>query len=468
MATIITEECINCGACEPECPNTAIYQGGVEYEWQGKKHPALAADFFYIVPEKCTECVGFFDHEACAAVCPVDCCVPDPNRPEPEALLLERARAIHPDKEFGADFPSRFRKQSDQPKAPTPVAAATPSQATAAPQPAAPVAALATSAPTLAQPVQAFATGRVERPVAKPSKLLQAGDPARDFDGELTIAFDDAVKRIHHPRRGGGSTAVGLALLVGSPLLGALSHGTKLKIEQAYGDPRFFSSQVSTGLNVALDFFLYPSLFFALGLIEGMQAFTEADKSWIVLGVLLATAETLVRLRDGIFHAKPTGQIRYGASIYGAPLGMAFAPLVAGFLRGRRSGWIPVEGFYSREFEPKREREKRYGEVYIVEELEGGYHVRMELPRQIPPSAARDELGLGTEMPDYDLRVSLNDGTLTVRGAVVDANLRAVCGVSPAFPADFKTEIPLAGKLAGFRHRYAEKLLEIVVLKREA
>ena len=82
MATIITEECINCGACEPECPNTAIYQGGVEYDWQGAKHAAISDEIFFIVPEKCTECVGFFDYEACAAVCPVDCCVPDPDKPE--------------------------------------------------------------------------------------------------------------------------------------------------------------------------------------------------------------------------------------------------------------------------------------------------------------------------------------------------------------------------------------------------
>ena len=60
MATMITSECINCGACEPECPNTAIYQGAVE--WQapdGSMHPALSNEIFYIVPEKCTECVGF-------------------------------------------------------------------------------------------------------------------------------------------------------------------------------------------------------------------------------------------------------------------------------------------------------------------------------------------------------------------------------------------------------------------------
>ena len=90
MATVITSECINCGACEPECPNTAIYQGGVEWEMNGQTHPAIATDIFYIVPEKCTECVGFFDQEACAAVCPVDCCVPDPKRPESEAVPVPR------------------------------------------------------------------------------------------------------------------------------------------------------------------------------------------------------------------------------------------------------------------------------------------------------------------------------------------------------------------------------------------
>ena len=108
MATIITQECINCGACEPECPNTAIYQGGVEYDFAGAKHAAIDAELFYIVPEKCTECVGFFDYEACAAVCPVDCCVTDPGRPESEDVLMVRARELHPEKQFDDAFPSRF------------------------------------------------------------------------------------------------------------------------------------------------------------------------------------------------------------------------------------------------------------------------------------------------------------------------------------------------------------------------
>src|SRR6185503_11551243 len=65
MATYITEECINCGACEPECPNEAISEGD---------------DIYVIDPKLCTECVGFHDHEACQAVCPVECCLPEPNR----------------------------------------------------------------------------------------------------------------------------------------------------------------------------------------------------------------------------------------------------------------------------------------------------------------------------------------------------------------------------------------------------
>jgi Pyruvate/2-oxoacid:ferredoxin oxidoreductase delta subunit len=95
MATMIANDCINCGACEPECPNNAISQG-----------PTI----FVIDPKLCTECVGFHDYEACAAVCPVDVCVTDPNNVESEEALIARARELHPETDFGATFESRFRK----------------------------------------------------------------------------------------------------------------------------------------------------------------------------------------------------------------------------------------------------------------------------------------------------------------------------------------------------------------------
>ena len=124
MATMITNECINCGACEPECPNNAISQGET---------------IFVIDPQLCTECVGFHDFEACAAVCPVDCCVTDPNNIEAEEVLIARARALHPETEIGDNFESRFRKgQGKSAAAPTaqkpaPAAASANSSVAAAP-----------------------------------------------------------------------------------------------------------------------------------------------------------------------------------------------------------------------------------------------------------------------------------------------------------------------------------------------
>jgi hypothetical protein len=61
--------------------------------------------------------VGFHDYEACAAVCPVDCCVTDPNNIESEEALIARARALHPETPFGDSFESRFRKGQVKPTA---------------------------------------------------------------------------------------------------------------------------------------------------------------------------------------------------------------------------------------------------------------------------------------------------------------------------------------------------------------
>ena len=114
MAIMITDECINCGACEPECPNNAIYEGGVEWHLadgtdlkgevttpMGNTYKAdegqepVAMDTYYIVTDKCTECVGFHDEPQCAAVCPVDCCVDDPEHRESEDFLMQKKEFMH-------------------------------------------------------------------------------------------------------------------------------------------------------------------------------------------------------------------------------------------------------------------------------------------------------------------------------------------------------------------------------------
>lgn len=75
MALIITEECINCDVCEPECPNEAIFQGVEIYE---------------INPNLCTECVGHFDTPQCVEVCPVECIPKDPGHEETKEQLLDK------------------------------------------------------------------------------------------------------------------------------------------------------------------------------------------------------------------------------------------------------------------------------------------------------------------------------------------------------------------------------------------
>ena len=116
MAIKISDDCINCGACEPECPNTAIYEASFDWKYSegtslngevvlpgGKsvdadKHQIPVSDeYYFIVTDKCTECKGFHDEPQCAAVCPVDCCVPDDDNVESEDFLLSKQKFMHPE-----------------------------------------------------------------------------------------------------------------------------------------------------------------------------------------------------------------------------------------------------------------------------------------------------------------------------------------------------------------------------------
>jgi len=79
MSLIITDECINCDVCEPECPNEAIYMGEEIYE---------------IDWTLCTECVGHYDEPQCVEVCPVDCIPKDPEHEESEEELKAKYHKI--------------------------------------------------------------------------------------------------------------------------------------------------------------------------------------------------------------------------------------------------------------------------------------------------------------------------------------------------------------------------------------
>lgn len=79
MALFITDECINCDVCEPECPNNAISEG---------------EEIYVIDPALCTECVGHYDEPQCQQVCPVDCIPHDPKHVESKAQLMTKYELI--------------------------------------------------------------------------------------------------------------------------------------------------------------------------------------------------------------------------------------------------------------------------------------------------------------------------------------------------------------------------------------
>ena len=83
MALMITDECINCDVCEPECPNDAISQG---------------PDIYVIDPHKCTECVGHYDAPQCVRVCPVNCIPLDPNFVETKEELYRKYKRLTAEK----------------------------------------------------------------------------------------------------------------------------------------------------------------------------------------------------------------------------------------------------------------------------------------------------------------------------------------------------------------------------------
>jgi ferredoxin len=97
MSLRITDDCINCGACADACPVEAIGEDA-------------AANVHVIDPDRCVECVGFYERTMCAVECPVECIEPDPENPETERQLLDKAHRLLPDREIPSPPPSHLRR----------------------------------------------------------------------------------------------------------------------------------------------------------------------------------------------------------------------------------------------------------------------------------------------------------------------------------------------------------------------
>lgn len=455
MATMITSECINCGACEPECPNNAISQD---------------EEIYVIDPLLCTECVGFHDYEACAAVCPVDCCVTDPNNIETEDVLIKRARELHKDVDFGESFESRFRKTAEKETPAEPVSDQKPPDKTAEGM-AAPPPAEQKSESTPAPAATGSSSPKPEskqpsaQPAAQEPKVVK---PPKHFAGEIPGDFKEVL--LQFEREGSLSrTFPRVVVFLLQPLLGALPHAVKKGLEEAVQNAAVFSAAGATGFNVLINIILYPAVIVG-GVamwMGGNILFSQEINLYILIGVFLGLLEGVYRLREGIFHVKPAEEMTFPAAFYGAPISAAFKAFMGRQTGVIRNTPIPVDGFYARGFVEKMERERRYGNVYTLEDWGKAYFLRLEFPRKIPDIGLPVRSELSDELPDYDYDLALKNGHFVVKGKCVDERVRKISSSMGAFPPEFTTAIPLQEKIRGFSHRFGNKLLEVLLVKEE-
>jgi hypothetical protein len=287
----------------------------------------------------------------------------------------------------------------------------------------------------------------------------------KTFPNEVSASFEE----LSNQYRSSGSLSKGLGkalVILAQPVLGALPHNTKKKLEAAVQSP-WFTAAGSTGLNIVHNAVIYPVVCMVVAaILQGPAVlFSREINNYILVGIILAVAEAVYRLKDGILGAKPAEQMVFLAAVYGVPLGIILRPILerhAGIIRDLP---IPVDGFYSKGFVEKLERERRYGNVYTIEDRGGALFLRLEFPRRLPDIGLAERSRLPDEMPEYDYDLALKDSQFVVKGKCTDEKVRKISSSIGAFPPEFTTIIPLRERVVGFAHRFENKLLEVFLLK---
>jgi hypothetical protein len=291
--------------------------------------------------------------------------------------------------------------------------------------------------------------------------------PKKTFPGELPVSFQDLAKQ--YDNKGSGSLDKGfpkLLIILLQPILGALPHDIKKALETEVQSP-LFTAAGSTGLNILHNAVLYPLLAMAFAAVAHGPAiiFSQEINIYLLIGIGVALAEGAYRLRDGVVHLKSADDMIFPAALYGVPLGIALRPVLQKRRGVIRDLPIPVDGFYSPGFVEKLERERRYGNVYTIEDRGEAILLKMEFPRLVPEIGLAERSQLPDEMPDYDYDLALRDRQLMIKGRCTDERVRKLSSSIGAFPPEFTTVIPLQEKMVGFGHHFENKRLEVLLVK---
>ena len=316
------------------------------------------------------------------------------------------------------------------------------------------------------EPVAEVGSGAALPGESEATPAVPGSSSHKQFPGELSAPFEEVWEGV----RKRSSLPFRVLGLVLQPLLGSLSHSAQLQVEITVGHPGFYSVTMATGLNLVFNLFFYTVLLMAVAVNQHGPGilFDQGINGFILLGFFLGFMEGLYRLKGGVFHTRPPEEMTFKSSLYGFPLSGLVRAVMTGRIRLMRGLPVPVEGFYAKDFfVEKLERERRYGQAYTIEDLGRAYHLRLQFPRKVPDIGLAAQSGIPDEMPDYDYDLLLENGHFIIKGRCQDERVRRIAGNAGAFPAEFTTVIPLQERVAGFSHRYRDKLLDILLLKED-
>ena len=265
------------------------------------------------------------------------------------------------------------------------------------------------------------------------------------------------------------SGMAGFVVRAMQPILGALPARAKYMLE-GYAGPKRFNAASATWWNVGLNAFLYigAAVAWAQSAV-GMErwAISGTTDLYLTLSVAYGLIEGLIRTWSAVVTEAPAHR-QYRASLYGWAVGWLLWPAVEGVARTLAKP--PTE-----EIQPpdkavpggevrigdEIERRRRYGMAHTLTETKEGYEIALELPRKTPISLRPRKEKLPAELPDYALRVYVEDGILYVEGILDDPAFAEAVNRDADFPGSFLTEFALPNLSRQARHEYDAEAKEL-------
>lgn len=265
------------------------------------------------------------------------------------------------------------------------------------------------------------------------------------------------------PIFGGMKQKVGLALAM--PLLGALPPLLRKEIEDRVQDELYFSGSQAAAFNMVANLFIYSFAAVALVFAGGGTIFSLAARVAIFQGLMLASAEAAFRFMGGSLWYRGKQQEFILGAIYTLPVTIAYSVwrMVqrnqahlnrSPFTRLWADGSEVGDKRHMADLELDRDRKRRYGNVYEIQNTPSQIFIRVEMPRSVPEHPEREKLGLGRAMPHYEYEVKQDGNVVTLRARVPDGEVKRLISRVNSFPPSMRKNFFFEEQIKGYEVSY--------------